>query len=139
MLNSSLDEAVLAAFSEGEKIVETKLLRPPVAQDRVIVLVSAEQSAGELFRCEYIASEVSLRPRDHIHTQQEERLEVLEGTVRCRVAGTEYNLRRGQRIVIPPGTSHAVWNEDRLGSRSISEYRPAMNAQAMFRGYIVNP
>jgi len=119
--------------------VTTKLLRRPVAQDQVIVLVSAEESNGELFRCEYIAREVSLAPGDHIHTQQEERLEVLEGTVRCRVAGAEHILRRGQTMVIPPGTSHAVWNEDRLGSRSISEYRPAMNAQAMFRGYIVNP
>ena len=119
--------------------MEMKLLRRPVAPDRVIVLVSAEESAGELFRCEYIAREVSPPPRDHIHTHQEERLEVLEGTVRCRVAATEHILGRGQRIVIPPGTSHAVWNDDKRGSRSISEYRPAMNAQAMFRGYIVNP
>jgi hypothetical protein len=41
-------------------------------------------------------------------------------------------------MVIARGTPHAVWNDDRSGSRSISEYRPAMNAQAMFRGYIVN-
>ena len=117
----------------------TKLSQRPIARDRVIVLVSAEESAGELFRCEYIACEVSPAPRDHVHTQQEERLEVLEGTVRCRLAGTEHVLGRGQRMVIPPGTPHAVWNEDRLGSRSISEYRPAMNAQAMFKGCVVNP
>ena len=107
-------------------------------QDRVIVLKSAEDSAGELFRCEYIARDVTAPPRDHIHTHQEERLEVVEGTVRCRVAGKEYLLERGSVIVIPSGTPHAVWNDDRRGSRSISEYRPAMNAQAMFRGYIVN-
>src|SRR5271168_4966898 len=107
-------------------------------QDRVIVLQSAEETAGELFRCEYIARDVTAPPRDHIHTHQEERLEVVEGTVRCRVAGKEYLLERGSVIVIPPGTPHAVWNDDHRGSRSISEYRPAMNAQAMFRGYIVN-
>jgi quercetin dioxygenase-like cupin family protein len=107
-------------------------------QDRVIVLKSAEDSAGELFRCEYIARNVTAPPRDHIHTHQEERLEVVEGTVRCRVAGKEYLLERGSVIVIPSGTPHAVWNDDHRGSRSISEYRPAMNAQAMFRGYIVN-
>ncbi len=116
----------------------TKVSERPAARDRVIVLKSAEETAGELFRCEYIAREVSGSPRDHIHTHQEERLEVVEGTVRCRVAGKEYVLDRGSVMVIPPGTPHAVWNEDRLGSRSISEYRPAMNAQAMFRGYIVN-
>ena len=108
------------------------------AQDRVIVLKSAEETAGEFFRCEYVARVVSTAPRDHIHTHQEERLEVVEGTVRCRVAGKEYVLDRGRVIVIPPGTPHAVWNDDRRGSRSISEYRPAMNAQAMFRGLIVS-
>jgi quercetin dioxygenase-like cupin family protein len=105
-------------------------------QDLVIVLKSAEETAGEFFRCEYIARVVSAAPRDHIHTHQEERLEVVEGTVRCRVAGKEYVLEQGRVMVIPAGTPHAVWNDDRLGSRSISEYRPAMNAQAMFRGYI---
>jgi quercetin dioxygenase-like cupin family protein len=115
----------------------TKVSERPATRDRVIVLKSAEETAGELFRCEYIAHEVSAPPRDHIHTHQEERLEVVEGALRCRVAGKEYVLSRGSVMVIPPGTPHAVWNEDRLGSRSISEYRPAMNAQAMFRGYIV--
>jgi quercetin dioxygenase-like cupin family protein len=117
----------------------TKLSDRPAIQDRVIVLKSAEETAGELFRCEYVARVVSPRPRDHIHTHQEERLEVVEGTVRCRVAGQEFVLERGRVMVIPPGTPHAVWNEDRAGSRSISEYRPAMNAQAMFRGLVVNP
>ena len=63
-------------------------------QDRVIVLKSAEDTAGELFKCEYIALVVSPEPRDHIHTHQEERLEVVEGRVRCRVAGKEYVLER---------------------------------------------
>ena len=113
-----------------------KLQERQVPRDRVIVLVSAEESSGALFRFEYIARAVTSRPRDHIHTQQEERVEVIEGMVRCRVAGVEYALRRGEKMIIAPGIPHAVWNDDPRGSRSIGEYRPAMNAQAMFRGYI---
>ena len=116
----------------------TKAWEAQPVQDRVIVLVSAEESAGELFRIEYVALEVTPPPRDHVHTQQEERVEVLEGTVRCRVAGVEHVLGRGETITIPPGVPHAVWNEDRSGSRSIGEYRPAMNAGAMFRGCIIS-
>jgi len=107
-------------------------------QDRVIVLTSAEDSAGEVFRFEYVAREVTLPLRDHVHTEQEERLEVLEGTVRCRVAGVDHLLRRGQEMIIPPGTPHAVWNEDPRGSRSIGEFRPAMNAERIFRPFIVD-
>ena len=116
--------------------MNTEVLERTPIRDQVVVLVSAEDSYGELFRCEYIAHEVSPIPRDHIHTHQEERLEVLEGTVRCRVSGVLYLLVAGQTMVMPAGTPHAVWNDDPRGSRSISEYRPAMNAEAMFREFI---
>ena len=116
----------------------TTVSERPVSRDRVIVLKSAEDTAGEFFRCEYIALEISERPRDHIHTHQEERVEVVEGTVRCRVAGKEHVLEPGMVMVIPAGTPHAVWSDDPRGSRSIGEYRPAMNAQAMFRGLVVS-
>ena len=115
----------------------TELLERPQLTDQVIVLVSAEESEGELFQMEYLAREVTIAPRDHIHTQQEERVEVLEGTLRCRIAGVERLLRAGDKVAIPIGTPHAVWSDDPSGSRSIGEYRPAMNAEAMFRGIIV--
>ncbi|HUA33854.1 MAG TPA: cupin domain-containing protein [Candidatus Binataceae bacterium] len=115
----------------------TELLERPQHKDQVIVLVSAEQSEGEFFRMEYLAREVTIAPRDHIHTEQEERVEVLAGTLRCRIAGVERLLRAGDKVTIPIGTPHAVWSDDPAGSRSIGEYRPAMNAEAMFRGIIV--
>jgi hypothetical protein len=46
-------------------------------------------------------------------------------------------LLSGTHSGLPSGMPHAVCNDDPRGSRSISEYRPAMNAEAMFRGYIV--
>ncbi len=118
--------------------MSTEVMERTPIRDRVVVLVSAEESYGELFRCEYIALEVSPVPRDHIHTHQEERLDVVEGTVRCRVSGIVHRLTAGQTMVIPAGTPHAVWNDDPRGSRSISEYRPAMNAEAMFREFIID-
>ena len=127
----------LSTFISRGKIMTTTISDRIAVQDRVIVLKSAEDTAGELFRCEYVARIVTPPPRDRIHTHQEERVEVIEGTLRCRVAGRECLLEQGSAMVIAPGTPHAVWNEDPLGSRSIAEYRPAMNAEAMFRGYIV--
>lgn len=113
-----------------------RLSQRALERDRVIELVSAEESAGELFRFEYIARAVTPAPREHVHTQQEERVEVREGTLRCRVGGVEYRLRPRETITIPAGTPHVVWNDDPAGSRSIGEYRPALNARAMFRGYL---
>jgi quercetin dioxygenase-like cupin family protein len=121
-----------------DNVMMTTVPDSSTLQDRVIVLTSAEDSAGELFRFEYVARQVTPPLRDHIHTEQEERLEVLEGTVRCRVAGIDHILQQGERMVIPPGTPHAVWNDDPRGSRSIGEFRPAMNAERTFRPFIVD-
>ncbi len=99
----------------------TQVSDRPAAQDRVIVLKSAEETAGEFFRCEYIASVVSPAPRDHIHTHQEERLEVVEGSVRCRVAGREYVLERGSVMVIPHG--HATRRMERRPPRLTLNFR----------------
>jgi mannose-6-phosphate isomerase-like protein (cupin superfamily) len=121
-----------------------RILQHPVWGDRLIVLVSAEESSGELFRFEYIArpgrssvwparpSPGAPAPGDHVHAEQEERIEVLAGTLRCRVAGQERALGAGECLVIPPGVPHAVWNADASGSRSIGEFRPARDSQAMF-------
>jgi mannose-6-phosphate isomerase-like protein (cupin superfamily) len=124
------------------------ILEHPVWGDRMIVLVSAEESAGELFRFEYVSHPgrstvwparlcpfTMSAPDDHVHPEQEERVEVLAGTLRCRVAGREHVLAAGQRMVIPPGVPHAVWNADPSGSRSVGEFRPARDTQAMFQAY----
>jgi quercetin dioxygenase-like cupin family protein len=121
-----------------KNVMTTTVSDGSTLQDRVIVLTSAEDSAGEVFRFEYVARQVTPPLRDHVHTEQEERLEVLEGTVRCRVAGIDHLLQRGQGMIIPPGTPHAVWNDDPRGSRSIGEFRPAMNAERIFRPFIVD-
>ena len=106
-----------------------RILRHPVSRDEVVVLVAAEDSQGELFRFEYVARAATAPPPDHVHRGQEERVEVLEGTIRCRVAGKERVLQAGESLAIPPGVYHAVWSSDPSGSRSIGEYRPALDMQ----------
>ena len=127
-----------------------RILQHPVWGDQVTVLVSAEESAGELFRFEYVSQpgrssvwparvcpSARSAPDDHVHLEQEERVEVLAGTLRCRVAGEEHVLAPGESMVIPAGVPHAVWNADPSGSRSIGEFRPARDTQAMFQTYFV--
>jgi hypothetical protein len=55
------------ADSRREKVMTTAVSDDSTVQDRVIVLTSAEDSAGEVFRFEYVARQVTPPPRDHIH------------------------------------------------------------------------
>jgi mannose-6-phosphate isomerase-like protein (cupin superfamily) len=130
-----------------------RILEHPVWGDRLIVLVSAEESGGELFRFEYVshpgrssvwpsrvspaARAATPAPDDHVHAEQEERVLVLAGTLRCRVAGREHLLGAGQSLIVPAGVPHAVWNAGASGSRSIGEFRPARDTQAMLEAYFV--
>jgi quercetin dioxygenase-like cupin family protein len=112
-----------------------QILEHPSDGDRAIVLVTATESGGELFRFQYIARGVTAGPANHVHARQEERVEVLTGTVRCRVGGHERELRPGESITIPAGVPHAVWNAEPTGSSAIGEFRPALEAQAMLEAY----
>jgi mannose-6-phosphate isomerase-like protein (cupin superfamily) len=110
----------------------TRTLKHPTSGDRLVVLIDTEESRGEVFRFEYIAHAATPPPEDHVHDHQEERVEVLEGRISCRIGGRHVDLGVGETLTIPPGVSHAVWNSDPKGSRSIGEFRPALNTQKYF-------
>jgi quercetin dioxygenase-like cupin family protein len=113
----------------------SRILEHPILGDRVTVLVAPEDSSGELLRIEYLARGVTPPPGDHVHPAQEERVQVLAGTVRCRVSGEERVLYPGDTLIVPTGTPHAVWNDDPAGSRSIGEFRPALDTLAALEAY----
>ncbi|MEW6268541.1 MAG: cupin domain-containing protein [Thermodesulfobacteriota bacterium] len=112
-----------------------KLLVHPQSGDRLVILTSATESAGASFRFELVseaAGDEGEAPEDHVHPLQEERIEVLSGALRCRIAGREQLLREGAVLTIPPGTPHAVWNAARVATRSRGEFRPALDMQERF-------
>lgn len=109
-----------------------RILEHRTSGDQLIILVDSKESRGEVFRFEYVARAASPAPLDHVHEAQEERIEVLEGKISCRIAGRERELGPGEKLTIPSGAYHAVWSSDPSGSRSIGEFRPAMSTQAIF-------
>ena len=49
-------------------------------------------------------------PPAHLHPAQDERFEVLEGTMRARIGDLESELRAGDELAVPAGTVHQMWN-----------------------------
>jgi quercetin dioxygenase-like cupin family protein len=60
------------------------------------------------FRATYAPG--SNAPPAHFHPEQDERFEVLAGTMRTRIAGQDSELATGERLEIPRGTAHQMWN-----------------------------
>ena len=108
----------------------------PLTGERITFLETTEDTNGELLRFEY-----TLPPgfsiSDHVHPVQEERHEVVSGTLWGRVGGREQLFGEGQRAIGPSGVPHA-WRNPSVNEelRFVSEIRPPLRFEALFEtGY----
>ena len=69
-------------------------------------------------------------PPEHLHPNQAERFEVLEGTMRAIVDGEERVYEVGESFAVPPGTPHQMGAEGRARMRW--EVRPALRTAEFF-------
>jgi quercetin dioxygenase-like cupin family protein len=98
---------------------------------RIRFLQTARQTNGELLRVE-----VTLPPRfsiaEHVHPHQEERHQVISGTLRARVGGEQRDYSAGEHVVGPPGVAHAWRNPSANENlRLVSEHRPVLHMELM--------
>jgi len=96
------------------------------------VLQSARDTDDGSLRFDYSAP-----PRanvsEHVHRFQEERTQVLSGTLGMRVGGQELLLTAGQKAVGPPGVPHAWWNpSEEEEVRFVSSIRPGLEVETFF-------
>ena len=106
-----------------------------VTGERFRFLKTARDTGGEL-----LSIEVSVEPRgfaaaEHVHPKQEERFEVLSGTLRYRVDGIEREAGAGEELVIPKGVPHVWENGGEEDLRMIIEFRPALRSEEFFESY----
>src|ERR671910_2458004 len=98
---------------------------------QVTFLETSEQTNGDLLRVEVVLPPGFSMP-EHVHPGQEERHEILSGTLRARVGGQERDWKAGERAIGPPGVPHAWRNpSDREELRIVSEHRPVSHMEHM--------
>ena len=107
------------------------ILDNPSLGAQVTFLETSETTNGDLLRVEVVLPPHFSMP-EHVHPRQEERHEVLAGTLRACVGGQERDYKAGQRVVGPPGVPHAWSNpSDRETLRLRSEHRPVLHMELM--------
>ena len=67
----------------------------------------------------------------HVHPEQEERFEVLQGQVGFRAGRTKLIATPGETIVVPAGTVHRFWNAGETDARFVCQVRPALEFEAL--------
>lgn len=94
-------------------------------------LETSGETNGDLLRVEVVLPP-GFSMAEHVHPRQEERHEVLSGTLRASVGGQEQDYKAGERVVGPPGVPHAWRNpSDREDLHMVSEHRPVSHMEHM--------
>jgi quercetin dioxygenase-like cupin family protein len=88
----------------GDEIVNS------VTGHRIAFRKTTRDTDGELLQMDWIGGTGWKAGPAHVHSFQQERFEVVSGTLGSYVAGTERTLRPGEEVVVPAGIAHTAWN-----------------------------
>jgi quercetin dioxygenase-like cupin family protein len=105
----------------------------PAARMKLLLVRTAAETDGELLEMEASYEPGSVEPPEHFHPSQDERFEILAGTMEARIGDERKILEAGEEVFIPAGTPHAMWNAGSETARVAWETRPALRTEEFFR------
>lgn len=111
------------------------VLEHPVTREKIVFRKTARDTGGELLQMDAYLQSGAFVAAEHIHPLQEERFEVIAGTLRGRVAGKESSSGPGETIVVPKGTPHVWWNSGDDELHVLVEVRPALRIESFFETF----
>jgi mannose-6-phosphate isomerase-like protein (cupin superfamily)/uncharacterized protein YndB with AHSA1/START domain len=97
---------------------------------RVEFLRTAEETDGELVEFEVSGRSRGFLAQGHVHPDQEEHLEMIEGSMRVVIDGRDHVIGPGQSVTVPPRTPHSQIPEGEGDGRVRITVRPAGDTQA---------
>jgi quercetin dioxygenase-like cupin family protein len=107
------------------------ILENPVTGEQLIFHRTSRETNGEAVVVETIVRPDGFVAAAHVHPNQSERFEVLEGVLRLRVGDTDVLARPGDVATVSPGTPHRFWNAGETDVRFLCEVRPALEFESL--------
>jgi len=108
-----------------------QILENPVSGERIVFQKTAADTDGELLAFELFLDPDGLVPGAHVHPEQEERFEVVKGTMKFRRGLDTVVARAGDTVVVPPGTIHRFANAGDGPAHVLVEVRPALRMEQL--------
>ena len=104
----------------------------PVSGERITFLQTSADTDGELLEIELELSPDGAVPGAHIHPEQEERFEVVEGTMSFRMGLKKIVAGPGEVVTVPAGKVHAFKNAGEDTAKVRVQIRPALAMEQLF-------
>jgi quercetin dioxygenase-like cupin family protein len=95
-------------------------------------LKTSQETGGQLLQIDCHNLPTGVKEPEHIHPFQENRFEVISGSLMFCVAGQERQLNAGDVIAIPARVPHFFWNGGTQEAHYVQEFRPALRSELFF-------
>ncbi len=109
-----------------------QVLENPVSGERIVFRKTSAETDGELLAFELFLAPDGHVPGAYVHPQQEERFEVVQGTMKFRRGLKTVFARAGDTVVVPPGVAHRFENAGNEPAHVLVEVRPALRMEQLF-------
>jgi quercetin dioxygenase-like cupin family protein len=103
----------------------------PVTGERLVFKETSAETNGEYVLFECFVKPSGFVAAAHVHPFQEERFEILEGSVTFKVNGQELPTTPGDVVLVPAGTKHQFWNAGDTEARFACEVSPALEFERL--------
>ena len=103
----------------------------PVTGERLVFRKTSRETGGQAVVIETFVQPNGFVAAAHVHPSQEERFEVLRGSVGFKVGRKKLVAGPGQRITVPAGTPHKFWNAGDTEAQFVCEVRPALQFESL--------
>lgn len=103
----------------------------PDTGERVVFRKTSAETGGAAVVVETLLRPYAAGTRAHLHPAQEERFEVLKGSVGFLVGRRQIVAGPGHRVTVRAGLVHRVWNAGDEEAQVLSEIRPALQFEEL--------
>jgi mannose-6-phosphate isomerase-like protein (cupin superfamily) len=108
-----------------------KTISNPISGERITFRKTAADTDGEVLAFDLELSPDGNVPGMHVHPIQEERFEIVDGTMRFRRRGRKVIAKPGDVVVVPPGARHKFQNGGDEEAHVRVEVRPALRMEQL--------
>ena len=103
----------------------------PVTGERLVFRQTSRETNGAAVVIETYVQPNGFVAAAHVHPSQEERFEVLRGTVGFKLGREKLVAGPGKRLTVPAGTPHKFWNAGDEVAHFVCEIRPALQFESL--------
>jgi quercetin dioxygenase-like cupin family protein len=107
------------------------VIENPVTGERLVFRKTSRETNGEAVVLETFVKADGFVATAHVHPHQEERFQILRGTLGFRLGREKIVAGPGQRVTVAAGTAHKFWNAGDDEAHFVCEVRPALQFEQL--------